>query len=43
MEIVHNPAACLDHATREIIAARFYEIPADAISAAALTKGSGRS
>jgi superfamily II DNA or RNA helicase len=32
---VQDPAAKLDHAKREIIAARFYEIPADAIEAAA--------
>ncbi len=28
---IHDPAAKLDHAKREIVAARFYEIPADAI------------
>ena len=28
---IHNPAVKLDHAKREIIAARFYEIPAEAI------------
>ncbi len=31
---IHNPAAKLDHAKREIVAARFYEIPAEAISQA---------
>jgi len=31
---IHNPAARLDHAKREIVAARFYEIPADAIQQA---------
>jgi len=29
---IHNPAAKLDHAKREIVAARFYEIPAEAIA-----------
>jgi len=33
---VHNPAATLDHAKREIAAARFYEISADAVQQAAL-------
>ena len=28
---IHNPVAKLDHAKREIVAARFYEIPAEAI------------
>jgi superfamily II DNA or RNA helicase len=42
LEIVHNPAACLDHAKREIVAARFYEVPADAITAVAITKASGQ-
>ncbi|MFH1009845.1 MAG: hypothetical protein V1784_01245, partial [bacterium] len=28
---IKNPAATLDHAKREIMAARFYEIPAEAI------------
>jgi polyhydroxyalkanoate synthesis regulator phasin len=28
---IHNPIAKLDHAKREIVAARFYEIPAEAI------------
>ncbi len=32
---IHNPAAKLDHAKREIVAARFYEIPPDAIDQAA--------
>lgn len=31
---IHNPVAKLDHAKREIVAARFYEIPAEAIHAA---------
>jgi superfamily II DNA or RNA helicase len=31
---IHNPVAKLDHAKREIVAARFYEIPAEAIYAA---------
>ena len=29
---VRNPAARLDHAKRESVAARFYEIPADVIN-----------
>jgi hypothetical protein len=32
---VHNPVARLDHAKREIVAARFFEIPAEAIARAA--------
>jgi len=32
---IHNPAAKLDHAKREIVAARFYEIAADAVKRAA--------
>jgi polyhydroxyalkanoate synthesis regulator phasin len=28
---IHNPVAKLDHAKREIVAARFYEIPAEAV------------
>jgi hypothetical protein len=28
---IHNPAVKLDHAKREIVAARFYEIPAEVI------------
>jgi hypothetical protein len=32
---IHNPVAKLDHARREIVAARFYEIPADAVQNAA--------
>jgi hypothetical protein len=28
---IHNPAVKLDHAKREIVAARFYEIPAEAV------------
>lgn len=28
---IHNPVAKLDHAKREIVAARFYEIPAEAL------------
>jgi len=31
---IHDPAAKLDHAKREIVAARFYEIPAEAIEKA---------
>jgi hypothetical protein len=37
---IQNPAKHLDHAKREIIAARYYDIPADAISDAA-TKQKG--
>jgi hypothetical protein len=29
--IIRNPAAKLDHAKKEVIAARFFEIPASAI------------
>ena len=36
---IHNPATKLDHAKREIVAARFYEIPADAVQQAALREG----
>ena len=32
---IHNPAAKLDHAKREIVAARFYKIPAEAVMTAA--------
>jgi hypothetical protein len=32
---IHNPVAKLDHAKREIVAARFYEISADAVDQAA--------
>lgn len=32
---IHNPVAKLDHAKREIVAARFYEISADAVQKAA--------
>jgi len=28
---IHNPVEKLDHSKREIVAARFYEIPAEAI------------
>ncbi len=28
---IQNPAVCLDHAKREIVAARFFEIPAEAL------------
>jgi len=33
---IHNPVAKLDHAKREIVAARFYEISADAVQQAAM-------
>ncbi len=42
LQIIQNPAECLDHAKREIIAARFFEFTSDAIVAAAL-KGTSRS
>jgi hypothetical protein len=32
---IHNPVAKLNHAKREIVAARFYEIPAEAVDEAA--------
>ena len=31
---IHNPADKLDHAKREIVVARFYEIPAEAFEQA---------
>jgi len=33
---IHNPVAKLDHAKREIVAARFYEIPAEAVEQASI-------
>jgi len=36
---IQNPAKHLDHAKREIVAARYYDIPADAISEAARVLG----
>lgn len=36
---IHNPVVKLDHAKREIVAARVYEIPADAIIEAACRDG----
>jgi SNF2 family DNA or RNA helicase len=38
---IQNPAARLDHAKREIVAARFYEIPAEAVNEAAQMHGKG--
>ena len=35
LQRVENPATVLDYAKREIVAARFYEIPAEAIERAA--------
>jgi hypothetical protein len=32
---IQNPAKHLDHAKREVIAARYYDIPAEAIQSAA--------
>ena len=37
--IIQNPAKHLDHAKKEIVAARFFDIPADAIYAAAKRQG----
>lgn len=39
---IQNPAAKLDHAKREIVAARFYEIPAEAIVAVVSREGEGK-
>jgi hypothetical protein len=39
--IIRNPVKHLDHAKREVIAARHYDIPADAIEAAALASKAG--
>jgi polyhydroxyalkanoate synthesis regulator phasin len=36
---IQNPAACLDHAKREIVAARFFEIPAEAVMQAGVRGG----
>ena len=36
---IHDPAAKLDHAKREILAARFFEIPADAVMAVRQSEG----
>jgi len=36
--MIQNPAKHLDHAKREIVAARYYDIPADAIQLAATTQ-----
>lgn len=36
--MIQNPAKHLDHAKREIVAARYYDIPADAIQVAATTQ-----
>ena len=33
--MVRNPAACLDHAKREVVAARYYDLPAAAVEQAA--------
>ena len=38
---IHNPIAKLDHAKREIVAARFYEITTEAISLANGKRRSG--
>jgi superfamily II DNA or RNA helicase len=39
---VHDPAACLDYAKKEIQVARFFEFPAEAIVAVAQTEGLGK-
>jgi len=36
---IQNPAVRLDHAKREIVAARFFEIPAEAVANAAKAQG----
>ena len=36
---IKNPAKKLDHAKREIVAARFFEIPAEAVQQAANVHG----
>ncbi len=36
---IQNPAVRLDHAKREIVAARFFEIPAEAVESAAKVQG----
>jgi hypothetical protein len=38
---IHNPALKLDHAKREIVATRFYEIPAEAIEQMRIHGGHG--
>jgi hypothetical protein len=35
---IQNPAKLLDHAKREVVAARYYDIPADAIESAAAVR-----
>jgi len=40
---IQNPAVRLDHAKREIVAARFFEIPAEAVESAARSQREGRS
>lgn len=40
---IQNPAVRLDHAKREIVATRFYEIPAEAIEGVAQSQQAGRS
>ncbi len=34
--MVRNPAKCLDHAKREVVAARHYDFPAEAVENAAM-------
>jgi hypothetical protein len=36
---IQNPATRLDYAKREVVAARYYDIPADAVEAAATRGG----
>jgi hypothetical protein len=40
---IRNPAKYLDHAKREVFAARYFDIPADAIERAALVQSEARS
>jgi len=37
--LIHNPAINLDHTKRMIVAANFYEIPAEAVEQAARVHG----
>ena len=39
--MIQNPAKHLDHAKREIVAARYYDIPPDAIEKAARAQKEG--
>ena len=37
--MVQNPATCLDYAKKEVVAARYYDLPADAVERAARDQG----